>query len=259
MGTDGFTSPPKEVVLRIFITLKNPWSGSNPRTLGPVASTLTTSPPRSTISCTIHPEMRLYNWTTLTRNEQNSTRLCNVSSTLHVKKKSPPLSFKFKTAIFCSVTPCSLVLTYKHFKSTWCFNYLGRSGNVDERSRCLWNVCTFLPHYTASGFCNLHHVCHENLKSHSYKFSSIFKGQGAQEQFFLNAWCLTMKELWSFEMSWTTNPLTQHHNMQHLSPLMWPVCYVHSPVNTVVLAIINPTNLKFYDDCDHWNDGETHV
>jgi hypothetical protein len=23
-GTDGFTSPPKEVVLRIFITLKNP-------------------------------------------------------------------------------------------------------------------------------------------------------------------------------------------------------------------------------------------
>jgi hypothetical protein len=41
-GTDGFTSPPKEVVLRIFITLKNP------RTLGPVASTLTTSPPRST-------------------------------------------------------------------------------------------------------------------------------------------------------------------------------------------------------------------
>jgi hypothetical protein len=50
-GTDGFTSPPKEVVLRIFITLKNPsTSGSNPRTLGPVASTLTTSPPRSTKS-----------------------------------------------------------------------------------------------------------------------------------------------------------------------------------------------------------------
>jgi hypothetical protein len=42
-GTDGFISPPKEVVLRIFITLK-----SNPRTLGPVASMLTTSPPRST-------------------------------------------------------------------------------------------------------------------------------------------------------------------------------------------------------------------
>jgi hypothetical protein len=46
-GTNGFTSPPKEVVLRIFITLK-PRSGSNPQTLGPVASTLTTSPPRST-------------------------------------------------------------------------------------------------------------------------------------------------------------------------------------------------------------------
>jgi hypothetical protein len=49
-GTDGFTSPPKEVVLRICITLKShrPRSGSNPRTLGPVASTLTTSPPRAT-------------------------------------------------------------------------------------------------------------------------------------------------------------------------------------------------------------------
>jgi hypothetical protein len=47
-GTDGFTSPPKEVVLRIFITLKNPRPGLNPRTLGPVASTLTTSPPRAT-------------------------------------------------------------------------------------------------------------------------------------------------------------------------------------------------------------------
>jgi hypothetical protein len=41
-----FTSPPKEVVLRIH----RPRWGSNPRTLGPVASTLTTSPPRSTFS-----------------------------------------------------------------------------------------------------------------------------------------------------------------------------------------------------------------
>jgi hypothetical protein len=49
-GTDGFTSPPKEGVL--FITLKNR-PGSNPRTLGPVASTLTTSPPRAT-------EVRIY-------------------------------------------------------------------------------------------------------------------------------------------------------------------------------------------------------
>jgi hypothetical protein len=49
-GTDGFTSPP-EVVLRIFITLKNPSTsvGIEPANLGgPVASTLTTSPPRST-------------------------------------------------------------------------------------------------------------------------------------------------------------------------------------------------------------------
>jgi hypothetical protein len=35
-GTDGFTSPPKEIVLRIF----SPQPGLNPRTLGPVASTL---------------------------------------------------------------------------------------------------------------------------------------------------------------------------------------------------------------------------
>jgi hypothetical protein len=37
----------EEVVLRIFIALKNPspWLGSNPQTLGPVTSTLTTTPP----------------------------------------------------------------------------------------------------------------------------------------------------------------------------------------------------------------------
>jgi hypothetical protein len=47
-GTSGFTSHPKKVVLRIFIALQNPstWPGSNPLTLGPVASTLTTTPPR---------------------------------------------------------------------------------------------------------------------------------------------------------------------------------------------------------------------
>jgi hypothetical protein len=47
-GADGFTSPPKEGVPRIFISPKNPSSrpGFNPRTLGPMASTLTISPPR---------------------------------------------------------------------------------------------------------------------------------------------------------------------------------------------------------------------
>jgi hypothetical protein len=50
-GTDGFTSPPKEVVLLIFITLKNPSTsvGIEPANLG---STLTTSPPKST-SCIV--------------------------------------------------------------------------------------------------------------------------------------------------------------------------------------------------------------
>jgi hypothetical protein len=47
-GASGFTSPPKEGVLRTFIALKNPSSlpGLNPRTLGPVASALTIAPPR---------------------------------------------------------------------------------------------------------------------------------------------------------------------------------------------------------------------
>jgi hypothetical protein len=50
-GTDGFTSPLKEVVLQIFLSplkIHRPRSRSNPQTLGPVVSTLTTSPPRST-------------------------------------------------------------------------------------------------------------------------------------------------------------------------------------------------------------------
>jgi hypothetical protein len=47
-GASGFTSHPKEAVLRIFIAVKNPSSRPtlNPRPLGPVASTLTTTPPR---------------------------------------------------------------------------------------------------------------------------------------------------------------------------------------------------------------------
>jgi hypothetical protein len=47
--TDGFISPPKEVVLRIFIAIKNPLSLKQ-RTLGPIASTLTTRLPRATRS-----------------------------------------------------------------------------------------------------------------------------------------------------------------------------------------------------------------
>jgi hypothetical protein len=49
-GTDGFTSPPKEVVLRIFITLKNP----SPSVGIEPASTLTTTPPRATICITLN-------------------------------------------------------------------------------------------------------------------------------------------------------------------------------------------------------------
>jgi hypothetical protein len=43
-GTDSFTSTSNEGMLRIFIALKiyRPWPGLNQRTLGPMASTITT-------------------------------------------------------------------------------------------------------------------------------------------------------------------------------------------------------------------------
>jgi hypothetical protein len=51
-GADGFTSPVKEGVLQIFIALKNTslGRGLNPRTLGPVASTLTVTPLRRLVN-----------------------------------------------------------------------------------------------------------------------------------------------------------------------------------------------------------------
>jgi hypothetical protein len=51
-GTSGFTSYPKEVVLRIFISLKNPSPrpGLKPRSLGTVASALTTTLPRRRVT-----------------------------------------------------------------------------------------------------------------------------------------------------------------------------------------------------------------
>jgi hypothetical protein len=51
-GAYGFTSHPKEGMLWIFVALKNPspQPGLNPRPLGPVESTLTTTPPRQQCS-----------------------------------------------------------------------------------------------------------------------------------------------------------------------------------------------------------------
>jgi hypothetical protein len=45
-GTDSFTSPPNEVMLRIFIAYKihRPQLGLNPHILGPMASMLTARP-----------------------------------------------------------------------------------------------------------------------------------------------------------------------------------------------------------------------
>ena len=46
-GTHGFTSLPKEVIVRIFTLWKNPSTpvGTNPRTSGPDSSIITTGPP----------------------------------------------------------------------------------------------------------------------------------------------------------------------------------------------------------------------
>jgi hypothetical protein len=51
-GASRYTFHPKEGVLHIFITLKNPspWLGLNPQTLGPVARTPTITPLRQLIS-----------------------------------------------------------------------------------------------------------------------------------------------------------------------------------------------------------------
>jgi hypothetical protein len=47
-GTDGFTSPPKEGVLRIFFTFKNPmaWAGFEPVNLGNKGQHATPLPPK---------------------------------------------------------------------------------------------------------------------------------------------------------------------------------------------------------------------
>jgi hypothetical protein len=59
-GTNSFTSPPKEVVLWIFITLKTPSSsnGFEPANLGSIGKHTTTRPPRATLpleSCNQNP------------------------------------------------------------------------------------------------------------------------------------------------------------------------------------------------------------
>jgi hypothetical protein len=71
----------KEGVLRIFITLKNPlpWLGSIPQPLGPVASTLTTTPPR-----------RLILYRSLIRKENFYRNFMN-KNTRHKKSKAVPL------------------------------------------------------------------------------------------------------------------------------------------------------------------------
>jgi hypothetical protein len=53
-------------VLRIFIALKNPslWPGLNPRPLGPVASTLITTPLRQLAKNVVSKVFNYFNWAT---------------------------------------------------------------------------------------------------------------------------------------------------------------------------------------------------
>jgi hypothetical protein len=77
-GTSGFISHPKEGVLQIFIALKNtsPWPSLNPRPLGLVASTLTTTTPRQLNSS--------YSTYTVLRDSQ-TLLLCGVCARLFKK------------------------------------------------------------------------------------------------------------------------------------------------------------------------------
>ena len=58
-GTDGFTSPPKEGVLRIFFALKNPTAsaGFKPANLGTKGQHATSRPPKPSLQFTKTREM----------------------------------------------------------------------------------------------------------------------------------------------------------------------------------------------------------
>ena len=55
-GTDGFTSAPKEVVLKIFFALKNPTAsvGFEPANLGTKGQHATSRPPKPRVSCSVY-------------------------------------------------------------------------------------------------------------------------------------------------------------------------------------------------------------
>jgi hypothetical protein len=67
LGTSGFTSLPKEGVVRIFIALTNPspWPRLNPRLLGLVASTLTITPQKQLLSTMPCKRMRKWRYSSM--------------------------------------------------------------------------------------------------------------------------------------------------------------------------------------------------
>jgi hypothetical protein len=98
-GTSGFTSHPKKGVLRIFIDLNNasPWPGSNPRPLGQVASTLTTTPPRRLLALLLYilstrvGEIRAYAMMEAVRTSETSVNF-NVTTRRYIPEHSELLS-----------------------------------------------------------------------------------------------------------------------------------------------------------------------
>jgi hypothetical protein len=103
-GTSGFTYHPKEVLLRIFVALKNlsHWPGSNLRPLGPVASTLTTIPPRRWI---------LPYWTETTKRRNleqvDSSSLSSVDMFLNIINLLLTGIFMFPWELWCVLFPCT--------------------------------------------------------------------------------------------------------------------------------------------------------
>jgi hypothetical protein len=134
-GTSGFTSHSKEGVLRIFVTFKNPSPRPvlNPRSLGPVASTLTTTPSRRLLLVVIktQADARSYYFST----ELQWEGLCAVNVQQLLRRSYAAYSritilqalflYSLRFEILTAATSCRFVGWYQHFWGTFCHNLQG--------------------------------------------------------------------------------------------------------------------------------------
>jgi hypothetical protein len=98
--TSGFTSPPKEGVLRIL----SPWPGLNLRSLGPVASTLNTTPPRRPYELfTVRELLALLQWLLCSSSHRTSKWLlwCHLAAPYTETDGRQPW-VKFEVVWFCN-------------------------------------------------------------------------------------------------------------------------------------------------------------